>query len=201
MRAKRIGIYSGVFDPVHVGHITFALQALAASKLDKVYFLPERRPRDKHGVEHFGHRVAMLRQALKPYNKFGLLELDDVSFSIQRTLPALESQFPNDQLVFLFGSDAVLSMMEWPRIERLFISSELVVGMRHTQTVHEIKKVVAGWPAAPVVTLINSYAPDVSSTSVREALQTRKVTKGLLKSVAQYSNNHWLYISLAENPS
>ena len=192
----RIGIYSGTFNPVHAGHIAFALQALEAGKLNKIYFLPERRTRNKKGVEHFGHRVAMLRQALKPHAKFDLLEFDDVSFSVQRTLPHLEGMFPDAQLVFLFGSDAVLDMADWPRIDRLFASAELVIGRRQKQTIAEIKKTIASWKNPPVVTLINSYAPDVSSSSVREALQTRKATKGLLKSVAKYSDHHWLYISL-----
>jgi nicotinate-nucleotide adenylyltransferase len=73
MANNRIGIYSGTFDPVHSGHISFALQSLKAAKLDKVYFLPERRPRNKQQVEHFGHRVAMLKRAIKPYPEFNVL--------------------------------------------------------------------------------------------------------------------------------
>jgi nicotinate-nucleotide adenylyltransferase len=193
---ERIGIYSGTFNPVHAGHIAFALQAVQAAKLDRLYFLPERRPRHKKTVEHFGHRVAMLQRAVRPYPNFEVLELDDVSFSMQRTLPNLEIMFPDSQLVFLVGSDAVLHMSTWPHIERLFAMAELVIGRRDGQAVEDIKQTVASWPQAPLVTLINSYAPDVSSTSVREALQTRQSTKGLLKSVAQYSNHHWLYVSL-----
>lgn len=197
MQRKRVGIYSGTFDPVHAGHVAFALQAMEAAQLSTLYFLPERRPRHKKGVEHFGHRVAMLRRALKPYRKFDVIELDDVSFSVQRTLPHLEALFPASQLVFLFGSDSILHMHEWPRIERLFTAAELIVGMRSGQTVGEIKRVIAGWPNPPEVTLINSHSPDVSSTSVREALQNRREAKGLLKSVAKYSNHHWLYVSLS----
>src|SRR5438270_13558590 len=109
----RIGIYAGTFDPVHAGHIGFALQAAQQARLDKLYFLPERRPRDKRGVEHFGHRVAMLRRAIKPHPKFGVLELPDISFSIERTLPRLEQKFQGDHLVFLFGSDAALQLPDW----------------------------------------------------------------------------------------
>ena len=193
---SRVGIYSGSFDPVHAGHIAFALQAMAAAKLNKLYFLPERRPRHKEGVEHFGHRVAMLRRATKPYTKFDIIELDEVSFSVRRTLPQLQKLLPDDQLIFLFGSDSVLHMAEWPHIERLFASCELVIGKRKGQTVADIHATVAQWKQPPVITLINSYAPDVSSTSIRQALQNRQDAKGLLKSVAKYSNHHWLYISL-----
>jgi hypothetical protein len=36
----RIGIYSGSFDPVHAGHIVFALKAQKIAGLDEIYFVP-----------------------------------------------------------------------------------------------------------------------------------------------------------------
>src|SRR4051812_33685276 len=127
----RIGIYAGTFDPVHAGHVTFALQAMEAAGLDKVYFLPERRPRNKQHVEHFGHRVAMLKRAAQPHPQFEVLELVDVSFSVERTLPKLRQQFADDELVFLFGSDVVVSLQSWPKSELLLKDNELVIGLRH----------------------------------------------------------------------
>ena len=129
-KALRIGIYSGTFNPVHSGHVTFALQALQTAKLDKVYFLPERRPRYKQHVEHYGHRVAMIRQALQLHPKLDVLETDDVSFTVSRTLPRLELQFPGAQLVFLMGSDVVTHLHAWPGADILLARSELAVGLR-----------------------------------------------------------------------
>jgi nicotinate-nucleotide adenylyltransferase len=198
MKTKRIGVYSGTFNPVHAGHIAFALQAMKLAKLDSLYFLPERRPRNKHIVEHFAHRVAMLKQASRPYPKFHVLDFDDVSFTIRRTLPKLQSLFPDAQLVFLLGSDVVEHISDWPLANRLFKNSELVIGLREGQTMEGIQKLTDEWQEQPKgMMIIESYAPDVSSHSVREALRARKDGKGLLKSVAQYSDHHWLYVSLA----
>ena len=86
-RSVRIGIYSGTFDPVHIGHITFALQAMKTARLDQIVFLPERMPRRKQSAEHYGHRAAMLERALRPYPSMGVLELADKSFTIARTWP------------------------------------------------------------------------------------------------------------------
>src|ERR1035438_181672 len=93
-RPKRIGIYSGTFNPIHTGHITFALQATTEASLDKIYFLPERKPRNKAQVEHFAHRVAMIKQAIRPHPKFNILELTDPSFSVKASLPKLQAIFP-----------------------------------------------------------------------------------------------------------
>jgi nicotinate-nucleotide adenylyltransferase len=193
----RIGIYAGTFDPVHAGHVSFALQSLEAAKLDRVYFLPERRPRAKQGVEHFGHRVAMLQRALKPYKKFEVLELVDVSFSMQRTLPELQKLFADSQLVFLFGSDVVTQLPDWPHVDKLLKTSEVVVGMRSQDDEQKLREALAAWEVRPLaLTLFHSYAPHVSSGKIREALRFRKKVPGVLKSVERYSDKHWLYVSL-----
>lgn len=194
---KRIGIYAGTFDPVHAGHIAFALQAIKAADLDEIYFMPERKPADKAGVEHFGHRVAMLNRALKPHPQFKTLEMVDISFTVKRTLARLESLFPNDRLVFLFGSDVVTSLPTWPHIDRLLELAELVIGVRDDIKLEEVQGVIDGWPKKPqAITMFTSYAPRVSSSKVRDALRRRQPTEGVLKSVAKYSNQHWLYVSL-----
>ncbi len=193
---KRIGIYAGTFDPVHAGHISFALQAMEQAKLDKLYFLPERRPRYKQGVEHFGHRVAMLRRAIKPHPRFRILELPDISFSVGRTLPRLQKIFSDHQLVFLLGSDLVTYLSEWPDVERLLTTSELVIGVRGHETEDQVKDELAKLPVQPTVRLFSSQATSVTSQQIRSALRKREYAQGLLQSVQRYSDQHWLYISL-----
>jgi nicotinate-nucleotide adenylyltransferase len=194
---KRIGIYAGTFDPVHSGHITFALQAIKAADLDRVYFLPERRPRGKQGVEHFGHRVAMLSRAIKPHPKFGVLELVDVSFTVSRTLTYLENEFPAATLAFLVGSDLLATLPDWPHADKLLSRCELVIAARETDDIEKLKAIIDGWSVKPkAATLFVSYAPDISSSKIRAALMKRKHAKGLLKSVQRYSDKHWLYVSV-----
>jgi nicotinate-nucleotide adenylyltransferase len=198
MRTLRIGIYAGTFNPVHAGHIAFALQAMKTAKLDKIYFLPERRPRHKQGVEHFAHRVAMLNRAARPYSAFDVLELDDISFTVKRTLPKLELLFPTARLVMLVGSDTAQCMPEWPLIDQLCKRSELVVGTRVDSDMSTVQRQVATWPVQPLDThILTSHAPHVSSHHIREALRARRYTQGLLASVSRYSDHHWLYVSLA----
>lgn len=195
---QRVGIYAGTFDPVHGGHVAFALQALKAANLDTIYFLPERRPRAKQQVEHFGHRVAMLRRALAPHPQLQVLELVDVNFSIERTLPALQQRFDGQELVFLFGSDILPGLPDWPHVERLLESSELVIGIRSQDTAASARATIADWPLQPkLLTMFPSFAPEVSSGIIREALRKRRAVPGLLTSVERYSDRNWLYVSLA----
>lgn len=195
--ARRIGIYAGTFNPVHVGHVAFAMQAQVAARLDAVYFLPERQPRGKSGVEHFAHRVAMLRQALTPYVQFDVLEFVDTQFSVVRTLPQLQQRYPDDELVLLLGSDVMRGMATWPHVAQLLESVELVVGVREQDELAAVHAAVEHLPETPrAITVFESYAPHVSSAKIRTALQSQQTAEGLLKSVERYSNRNWLYVSL-----
>lgn len=195
---RRIGIYAGTFDPVHAGHVTFALQSLKAANLDELYFLPERRPRGKRHVEHFAHRVAMLARAAAPYPEFAVLELVDVSFSVERTLPKLRRRFAGSELVFLFGSDVLPGLRDWPGSDQFLAGTELVIGLRDQDDRESARRIIEAWSTAPkALTMFNSYAPDISSGGVREALRRRQPARGLLTSVERYSDRNWLYVSLA----
>jgi nicotinate-nucleotide adenylyltransferase len=198
MAQQRIGIYAGTFNPVHAGHIAFALQAVETAHLDKLYFLPERHPRYKKGVEHFGHRIAMLDRALEPHPKLISLEMPDINFSVQRTVPRLRRLYPTAQLVFLFGSEVATTIPDWAFSKQLLAQSELIVGMRSQQTAQSLQKEIARWDHQPVdLHVIETFAPTVSSTRIREALRLRTSAQGLLASVARYSDRNWLYVSLA----
>lgn len=192
----RIGVYAGVFDPVHAGHVAFALQAVQAAGLDEVVFIPERSPRAKPGVEHFAHRVAMLKAALAPHPKLSVLEVVERHFSVSRTFTNLQALFPNAQLVFLMGSDTALTLPAWRHADRIMETCEFVIGLRSLQQRAEVNKSVAGWnPHLSGIFLIDSFAPAVSSAKIRQALRRNRHEPGLLASVQRYAKREWLYVS------
>ncbi len=196
---RRVGIFAGTFDPVHSGHISFALQAVENATLDEVLFLPERRPRAKPSAEHYGHRVAMLRRALAPHSQLDLLELVEARFDVQRTLSHLRAVLGDAELVFLAGSDIVSTMPTWPHLSQLCQQAELVVGVRASETPEEVQFCIESWPVQPRnVTLFESFAPVVSSSYIRSALRMQQSTAGLLRSVQRYSEQNWLYVALPE---
>lgn len=195
VKRQRIGIYSGTFDPVHAGHIAFALQAAETARLDRIYFLPERRPRGKQQVTHYAHRVAMIRRAVRPYPQLGVLELEDKNFSVPRTLPRIERRFPGAELVFVCGSDVLGCMTVWPGVERLLERVELCIGGRYQEDVENIAIQLVRLPKQPIAsTVVKSYAAAVSSSQIREALRAKRSVRGLLASVRDYATREWLYL-------
>lgn len=187
---NRIGIFAGSFNPVHKGHITFALKAVQQAKLDEIHFLPEINPRGKADITHIGHRVAMLRLALAPYSKLHILEVPDAQFSVARTWPKLKKKFPGDRLFLLLGSNTVNPLAKWPFVKTLLNETGLVVALNNGgQTFHE-----QNLPLKPQeLYVLPSSHPNLSSTRIRTDLLRSKKTNDLLPSLRRYVKANWLY--------
>ncbi len=182
----KIGIYAGAFDPVHNGHIAFAVATAVVCGLDKIIFLPERQPRGKANVVDFAHRVAMLQLATKEHNKFEVCELEAPQFSVKHTLPHLQELFPDERLTLLVGSDNVRAMnpTTWPDVEHLYATADIAVGMRKDDDTHGLQHV------ADLATVFYVYTdfPHASSTEVRAG--ERQL---IAEDVAKYIDKHRLY--------
>jgi nicotinate-nucleotide adenylyltransferase len=195
--SKRIGIFSGTFDPIHKGHISFAIQAIETAGLDQVLFLPETRPRHKHDVSHFSHRVAMISVAIKAYPKLGVLELPDKQFTVATSLPRLIQQFPDAQLVMLVGSDVVSHMSVWPHIRTLLKTVGLVIAARGEKDERQTFQLLANLPVEPIEShVFVSNFKAISSRDIRDALKHGDAPEGMLSSVKLYATAHWLYSSI-----
>lgn len=157
---KKVGIYSGVFDPVHHGHISFARTAAHELGLDKVFFMPEASPRRKQDSSDIRHRLNMLWLALKDHHNLELLHHDHEQFTIKDTLPWLEEKFKDSELHLLLGTDLFNMLHTWPDVEHIRDRLKFVVGHRHDQ------------PAEHFITADHAIKTDLSalsSTIVRDA--------------------------------
>ena len=78
--ARAVGILGGTFDPIHLGHLALAREALAELDLEQVLFVPNADPPHKRGqaVTAAHHREAMVARAIEPEPAFVLsrVELD-----------------------------------------------------------------------------------------------------------------------------
>lgn len=128
----KIGIYSGTFDPVHLGHVAFARAAAEQCGLDKVYFLVEPRPRRKQGVKALEHRQAMVGIAIEKELKLGSIILEHARFSVAKTLPVLQARFKGSEIAFLMGDDTLMHFtdVDWPGLDEFVRTTALIVGLR-----------------------------------------------------------------------
>ena len=111
MNPKRIGIYGGSFNPIHVGHVKLAKALLRLADLDAVWFVVS--PLNPFKAQSSNlldddKRLEMVEETLKDEEG---LEASDVEFHLARpsymlhTLRYLSVTYPQYEFVLLIGAD------------------------------------------------------------------------------------------------
>ncbi len=128
---ERVGIYGGMFDPIHEGHVAVARHGLELLRLDRLLLIPcgipnHRRP----ALAAPRHRLAMLELAARfdPRIAVDSIEIDSAGEAwTARTLSRLRDRFPQAALVLLLGLDAFLELPRWREPRRLFDLAHILV--------------------------------------------------------------------------
>lgn len=160
----KIGIFPGTFDPIHQGHIGFALAAIRECGLDEVVFLPEHSPRRKTGVSPLKQRVSDIKKQIGQYPNLRVAKLASKQFTVAETLPELR-RLHNGQPVLLIGSDVAAHLHLWTGVDELLGEMGLIVGLRGDHTPDEIERLISKLGAE--YTIIETIHKNVSSSQIR----------------------------------
>ena len=143
-RKKRIGIFGGTFDPIHVGHLIIAEIALSELSLDTILFIPAAIPPHK---QHRNRSPAKIRArlvaaAIADRAEFELSEIElnrpDVSYMID-TLDELQASTDGQAAEFflIIGADNYLTFPNWREHKRLLTMATLAVYPRYDADVSQ----------------------------------------------------------------
>lgn len=188
----RIGIYAGSFDPVHAGHIVFALKAQEHAGLEQVYFVPERRPATGAEPEHYVHRSAMLSRALRPYAQFEVFDLPDARLTGRSLSRVIQALSPAQLSLLTTASELLWQEGKLPLLYRKF---PLVVAVTsHAQMAEVLARVTADSGLLGSLTFIDIGAEHISSSTVRQSIRLGRPVRGILPSVWHYARKQWLYL-------
>src|SRR5215212_8879929 len=116
---RRIALYGGTFDPVHVGHLDVARSVSALFEIEKVLFIPAQMAPHKIGrpVTEPIHRYAMLALATQndPRLSISSFELDapDRRYTVE-TIEHFQRQLDDAvDLFFIMGADSWSEITSW----------------------------------------------------------------------------------------
>lgn len=130
-----IGIFGGMFDPVHFGHLRPALEVLEHLQLDALHFVPCAQPPHRAAaVTPAALRCELLQAAISDQPGFVLDKREiqraevseEPSYTVD-TLIAFRAEYPQASLCLLLGMDAFLSLPKWHRWQELLDYAHLVV--------------------------------------------------------------------------
>ncbi len=132
---KRIAIYGGTFDPVHVGHLEIARRVGQLFAIDEFLFVPARAAPHKLDREVSSplHRFAMLALATQtdPRLLISTFEMDEPErrYTVD-TLAHFRSSAAFADLFFVMGADSWSEIDTWREWERLVTLANLIVVTR-----------------------------------------------------------------------
>jgi nicotinate-nucleotide adenylyltransferase len=134
VRRRRIAVYGGTFDPVHVGHAAVARSLLKLFGLDEVVFVPAfvaPHKRDRKVSPAFD-RHAMLALATQGESRFRVstveLSAPERPYTVETLTRFCETLGETARLFFVMGADSweeITTWREWERV--LSLTDQLVV--------------------------------------------------------------------------
>ncbi len=181
---RKIGIFTGTFDPIHEGHVAFIDAAIKKCALNKVTVIPERVPRGKHSVSATKHRVAMAKHAL-PSTAIEVRALDCRTVGIDDIEKIVAD---TDELYLLIGTDVAFTLKTWPEFERIKNSMHFVIGIRSeadTKRIHTLMSHLEITPGRYVCIATDKW--DKASSEIRRSRQHTN------KDIQEYIQTHGLY--------
>ena len=190
-RPRRIALFGGTFDPIHLGHVEIARRAKVLLDLDEVRFLPCHTSPHKIGVSSApaADRLEMARLATRD---LPWAVVDDFDRSrpppsdSYETAEEMARRFPQSQLFWLMGADQWRALPQWKNPERLAGLVEFIVFARDG-----IPEPHAGWS----MHFLEGIHP-ASATAIRQALaEGQSELPWLAPQVEQYIRQQRLYIA------
>jgi nicotinate-nucleotide adenylyltransferase len=133
--SQPIGVFGGIFDPVHNGHLAAAYLAYDYFHLEKIIFIPAGIP--PHKVKTVtaspSDRLAMLKIALDHFPAAVIwpneVQRTGISYTID-TLGELEACYKDNPLYFIIGSDNLAEIPDWHHFEAILKKVTLCVAVR-----------------------------------------------------------------------
>ena len=121
----RLGILGGTFDPIHMGHLLIAQEALAQLELEQVLFIPAGEPWMKEGrpISPARHRLAMTRLASADHPGFRVSAMEvqrpGPSYTVETLRELRRRGGAGHDLYLLVGTDAHLELPRWWEPDRV----------------------------------------------------------------------------------
>lgn len=197
----RIGIYGGTFNPPHIGHIHAVQYAISALSLDLLYVIPSCISPHKamlQGTASPEQRLEMLQIATSDIEKVKVSDIElqrgGVSYTYE-TVAQIKRQHPEDELIFLMGTDMFLSFDTWRFPEKITEKASLGVlyrGDKDEQEEIAAKKVCLEQRGAKIYLIANPVT-QISSTDLRRMLVFQCAEPFLPKGIGAYIAENCLY--------
>lgn len=179
---KKVGLYFGTFNPIHVGHLIIANYMAQQPGMNEVWLVvsPHNPFKEKNSLLTDHHRLAMAELAVEdnPKLKVSKIEFDlpAPSYTVV-TLQALKEKFPGYEFSLIMGEDNLRTFHKWRNYEYILEHFHLFVYPRLKEEQETEKNNLADHPH---VHYVDAPVMNLSSTLIRNSIKAKKDVRYLL---------------------
>lgn len=177
---KKIGLFFGTFNPIHIGHVIIANHMAEFSDLDEVWLVvtPHNPHKKKSTLLNNHHRLDMVFMACE---EFEHLQPSDVEFRLEqpnytvKTLAHLQEKFPTNEFCLIMGEDNLKTFHKWKNYEVILENHSLYVYPRKSGG-----RVENQFKDHPKITRVDAPVIEISATFIRDSIKQGKFIKPML---------------------
>ena len=185
---KKIGLYFGTFNPIHIGHIILANHFAETTDLNEIWMVitPQNPFKKKDSILDNNHRLELVYKATMDYPK---LKPSNIEFGLPtpnytiNSLVHLVEKYPEHQFALLMGEDNLVSFPKWKNYELILEHHELYVYPRNTN-----RAIPEQFKNHPKINLIEAPKIELSSSAIRKAIKKGQNVRPLLPPIS------WVYL-------
>lgn len=185
---KRVGLFFGSFNPIHIGHLIIANHLVENSDLDEVWFVvtPQSPFKQKKSLLDNHQRYELAYLATESYDH---LSVSNIEFGLPQpnytidTLTHISEKYEGIQFAILMGEDNLKSFHKWKNYE-------VILSDYHIYTYPRISegKIPKTFENHPKITNVKAPIIEISSTMIRKGIAEGKNVIPMLPSEV------WKYI-------
>ena len=169
-----IAVYSGSFNPLHIGHLAIMKHMTEKEGFDLMYLIvsPKNPLKDNIASDTGRDRYDAALEAVRRHP--GLkVKVDDIELNMPephytiRTLDALKVREPDNEFTFIMGADNLADIRRWKEYGRILKEYGVAVFPRTGFDLHAIKSDLIAEDPAYKILITEAQMVNISSTVIR----------------------------------
>lgn len=189
---KKIGIYGGTFDPIHMGHLITAELVKEIRKLDKVVFVPAYIAPHKQDEKTAPgkDRIEMVKLAIEGCRNFSSSNFELKKKGISYTIDTIrEFKKKNYDVELIIGYDNMIGFHKWKDPDDIIKLARVVVLPRQSSDDPRARN-----DYFDLVEFVSTPHIELSSTEIRSRIKNKKPIQFLVpNAVEKYIYQQKLY--------
>ncbi len=178
---KKVGLFFGSFNPIHVGHLIIAQHVLSHSDLDKICFVvsPQNPVKAKETLLADYHRLSLVNQAIEDNPEF---YSSDIGFHLPKpsytinTLTHLKEKYAENEYHLIMGEDNLNTLHNWKNADQIARQFPVIVYPRIDGTSQPDQAFLSTLR----LTRVDAPVVKISSSYIRELIKSHKSTAYVL---------------------